>query len=68
MDKKMKHKVKKEKIMKEFLKMEGYRIEVSERSFILFENEEFFMDIFYLEKVFFFLLIIYYIVKIEVKK
>ena len=56
----MKHKVKKEKIeaenlkiMKEFLEMEGYRIEVAENSFILFENEEFYMNIFYLEKVIF---------------
>ena len=33
--------------------MEGYRIEVAERSFILFENEEDYLNIFYLEKVVF---------------
>ena len=55
--KKKKHKEKIEaenlKIMKEFLKMEGYRIEVSERSFILFEDEEHYKNVFYLEKVIF---------------
>ena len=55
--KKKKHKEKIEaenlKIMKEFLKIEGYRIEVSERSFILFEDEEHYMNVFYLEKVIF---------------
>ena len=58
--KKMKRKVKKInveaenlKIKKKFLKLEGYRIEVSENSFILFENEEDYMNIFYLEKVIF---------------
>ena len=58
--KKMKHKVKKVnigdeifKIKKKFLKLEGYRIEVSENSFILFENEEDYINIFYLEKVIF---------------
>ena len=33
--------------------MEGYRIEVAEKSFILFENEEDYLNIFYLEKVVF---------------
>ena len=58
--KQMKHKVKKEKIeaenlkiMKEFLEMEGYRIEVSEKSFILFEDEEHYMNILCLEIVIF---------------
>ena len=41
------------KIKKKFLKLKGYRIEVSENSFILFENEEDYMNIFCLEKVIF---------------
>ena len=36
-----------------FLKMEGYRIEVAENSLILFEKEEDYLNILYLEKVLF---------------
>ena len=51
--KKMKREAELLKIRKEFLEMEGYRIEVAENSFILFENEEDYLNIFYLEKVIF---------------
>ena len=40
-------------IKKEFLELKGYRIEVSENSFILFENEQDYLNLFYLEKVVF---------------
>ena len=42
-----------EKIKKKFLKMEGYRIKVSKNSYILFENEQDYLNTFYLEKVVF---------------
>ena len=40
-------------IKKKFLKLKGYRIEVAENSYILFENEQDYLNLFYLEKVVF---------------
>ena len=60
LSKKMKRKEKVKEILaeileikKKFLKLEGYRIEVSKNSFILFENEQDYLNLFYLEKVVF---------------
>ena len=36
-----------------FMQLKGYRIKVGEDTFILFENEEIYLQMFYLEKVFF---------------
>ena len=41
------------KIKKKFLEFKGYRIKVSKNSFILFENEQDYLNLFYLEKVVF---------------
>ena len=41
------------KIKKKFLKLKGYRIEVAENSYILFENEQDYLNFIYLEKVVF---------------
>ena len=41
------------KIKKKVLELKGYRIEVSKNSFILFENEQVYLNLFYLEKVVF---------------
>ena len=41
------------KIRKKFLELKGYRIKVSKNSFILFENEQDYLNLFYLEKVVF---------------
>ena len=46
-------KIKAEEIKKKFLKLKGYRIEVTENSYILFENEQEYLKLFYLEKVVF---------------
>ena len=41
------------KIKKKFLKLKGYRVEVAENSYILFENEQHYLNFIYLEKVIF---------------
>ena len=53
MKRKEKIKAKDLKLKKKFLELKGYRIEVSENSFILFENEQDYLNLFYLEKVVF---------------
>ena len=41
------------KTKEKFMKLKGYRIKVGEDTFLLFKNEAFYLQILYLEKVFF---------------